>query len=65
MMLLVPIVKQHQSHRTFRLLCEKICDLRARLVHSDGAHTALVTEHLYKGFLLVWWPEGDRTISMA
>ena len=40
-------------------------NVRAGLVHSDGAYTTLVTEHLHKRFLLIGGPEGDGAVRMA
>ena len=39
--------------------------VRASLVHSDGAYTTVVTEHLDDGFLLIGGPEGDGAVRMA
>lgn len=40
-------------------------DSRARLVHSDRAHSTLVAQHLYQGFFLVGRPQGDCAVRVA
>lgn len=40
-------------------------DLRSRLVHSDGAHAAVVTQHLDEGLFLIGRPEGHRAVGVA